>query len=207
MPALWLAHRTEPLVSLPRIAVGCCLQTQQPGGVTTNARSALVQHRLGDLARLANLPAVTGVERQSPERDHPRGVHDGDDRGSMGIEPTVQHHGGVLEATQLQEHLSPRDLGDVQEPGNPRLSDSAIIPSIAWSASSSRSRARSAFDRHNRVRSSSSPCASASPSRRIVSNSSSARAKFAADVLKTALAQREREPGNSVKAPAGGYGL
>ncbi len=99
--ALRLAHRAEPFVSLPRIAVGRCLQTQQPGGVTTNARSALVQHRVGDLARLADLPAVTGVERQLPKRDHRRSVHDRDDRWTMGIEPTVEYHRGVLEATQL----------------------------------------------------------------------------------------------------------
>src|SRR6202034_263747 len=47
-------------------------------------------------------------------------------RRSGGIEPTVQHDRGVLEATQLQEHLPSRDLGDVQEPRKPspeRLGD------------------------------------------------------------------------------------
>jgi hypothetical protein len=121
MCAFWPAHRAEPLVSLLRIAGGCCLQTQQPGGVPTNARSALVEHRLGDLARLAKLPDITGVERESPERDHPRGVHDRDDRGSMRIEATVQYDRQVLEPTELQKDLSSRDLGDVQEPGEPTL--------------------------------------------------------------------------------------
>ena len=69
----------------------------------------------------ANLPAVTGVERQSPQRDHPRGVHGVDDRGPVRIEPTVQHRGGVLELAQLQKHMSARDLGDVQEQGEPTL--------------------------------------------------------------------------------------
>ncbi len=108
-------------MSLPRIAVGCGLQSQQPDGVTTKARSALVQHPPGDLTRLAELPAVTGVERQSPQRHHTRGVHDGDDRGSMEIEPSVQRQRGVVEAPHLQEQVSPRELGDIQEDGKPTL--------------------------------------------------------------------------------------
>jgi hypothetical protein len=127
--AVWLARRAEPLVSLSRIAVGCRLQTQQPGRVTANPWGGLVQHRLGDLARLANLPAVAGVKHQSPERDQARGVHDGDDGWSVGIEPAVQQDGRLVDETKLQEHLSPRDLGDVQEPGEPaleRLGDDAV---------------------------------------------------------------------------------
>ena len=118
---LWLADRTQPPVGLARIALGRCMQTQQPGGVTANARGALVQHRLCNLARQANLPAVTGVERQSPQRDHASGVHDVGDRGSMGVEPTGQHRGGVVEATHLQQEVPSHHLGDVQKEAKPTL--------------------------------------------------------------------------------------
>src|SRR6478736_8452545 len=57
--AFLAAERAQPLVGLVRIAVGCCLQAEQPGGVASNAGGALLEHRLSDLARLASLPDVT----------------------------------------------------------------------------------------------------------------------------------------------------
>ncbi len=205
--ALRLAHRAEPFVSLPRKAIGRCLQTQQPGGVTTDTRRALVQHRLGDLARLANLPAVTGVERQAPQRDHARGVQDVGDGGSMGIKPIVKHRRGIVEATHLQEQMSPRDLRGVQErEGKPRLErlgdDAVDRLERVFLAMEGVECDRAPQPGEELVES---VCFYEPVAQNRLEQLERAR-EVPADVLKTPLAEREWEPGNPVKARAGGYG-
>jgi hypothetical protein len=47
----------------------------------------------------------------------------------MWFEATVQHEGGLVELTHLQEQLRARDLGDVEEIGEPslqRVGDDAV---------------------------------------------------------------------------------
>ena len=123
----------------------------------------------------------------------------------MGIEvDRFSSGGGVLQATQLQEQLSPRDLGDVQkvrEAAFERLGDDSVDrPERVFVAIEGEQRARAPQPGQELIQ-----------SVRIGELVAEDRleqferaGEVPADVMKTTLAQRERKPGGRVEAPAGG---